>query len=139
MAKDTVAEDYLSGKVDSESLKSLFMFVDEKRSSLLLKKEALAKAVEKFPKFRAGLFNLASTWMQLHREDEALKILEKLHQIDPNQPSAEYYLAALYADRLDYNKAWHHLLQTEKIVEARDHHPKALKTLRKELEKLAPR
>jgi regulator of sirC expression with transglutaminase-like and TPR domain len=138
VTKDTLAEDYLSGKVDPDSFKSIFMSVDEKRESLLKKKEALTKAVEKYPQFRAGLYNLATTWMQLHRHDEALKYLEKLHEIDPNQPSAEYYMAVLYTDRLDYNKAWAHLTQAEKIVQDRGHKPKALKELRRELEKLCP-
>ncbi len=138
ITKDTVAEDYLSGKVDAESLRSVFMHVDENRESILKKKEALIKTIEKYPYFRAGLFSLASTWMQLHRQDESLKVLERLHMIDPTQPTTEYYLSILYAERLDYNKAWAHLMQAEKIVATRDHHPKALKELRKELEKLCP-
>lgn len=137
-SKNNLAEDYLNHKVDAESFKAIFMHVDENRESILKKKEALLKVVEKFPRFRAGLFHLASTWMQLHRQDEALKLLEKLHEIDPGEPTTEYYLAVLYAERLDYNKAWKHLIQAEKIVFARDHHPKALKELRKELKNLCP-
>lgn len=138
VTKDTTADDYLNGKVDETGLKSVFMHVDENRESLLKKKEALLKTIEKFPEFRSGLFSLATTWMQLHRKDEMLKVLEKLHRLDPGQPTAEYYLSILYADRLDYNKAWAHLQQTEKIVQARGHHPKALKELRKELDNLCP-
>lgn len=138
IAKDSLAEDYLTGKVDAESFKAIFMHVDENRESILKKKEALLKVVEKYPRFRSGLFHLATTWMQLHRHDEAIKILERLHEIDHNQPATEYFLAVLHAERLDYNKAWAHLVQAEKIVFARDHHPKALKELRKELKHLCP-
>lgn len=138
VSKQTVAEDYLKGAVDAEGIRPLFMHVDETRASILDKRKALENTLEHYPTFRAGLFALATTWLQLHRMGEALALLEKLHTLDPTDPDVEYYLAQIYAERLDYNKAWNHLRLAEKITQARDHHPKALKELRKELAKRYP-
>jgi len=49
-----------------------------------------------------------------------------------------YYLAALQAQRLNYNAAWKYLKATEKIVNARDHFPKALDDLRQGLLRVCP-
>lgn len=138
ISKQTVAEDYLAGRADVDGIRAIFMFVDERRESLLKKKEALQKTLEKNPQFRAGLFSLAGTWLQLHRLGEALETLEKYHQLDPTDPCAEYYLAELYAQRMHYSKAWDHLRLSEKLTHLRGHHPKALKTFRQKLSLLAP-
>lgn len=138
ITKQNIAEDYLKGYVDAEGIKALFMQVDENRESILKKKEALEQTIQKYPQFRAGLFSLAAAWLQLHRAGEAMVILEKYHALDPTDPSVEYYLAILYAERLDYNKAWDHLRNAEKILAAREHEPKTLKYLRKELSRLCP-
>lgn len=138
VSKDCMAEDYLTEKTDAESIKTIFMRVDETRESIIKKRDALAQAVQKFPAFRAGVFSLATAWLQLHREREALEVLERYHEIDPNDPSANYYMAVLYAERMNYNRAWEHLKQTEKIVFSRDHHPKALQKLRQQLALLSP-
>jgi len=134
----TIASDFLSGAVDCEGIKILFMHVDETRKSILAKKQALEKTLEKYPCFREGLLNLAIAWLQLHRGGEALEALKKHHLLDPNNPEAEYYLSVLYAQRFDYNKAWEHLRQTEALVQKRNHKPKALKLLRKELTACCP-
>lgn len=138
VSKDTMAEDYLDGKVDAEGIKAFFLNVDESRASLLQKKQALEDTLKKYPRFREGLFSLASTWMQLHRTKEALKTLRTYHAIDPTNPSVEYYLAVLFAERLDYNKAWEHLQIAEKLTRERDHTPKSLINFRQELSKICP-
>lgn len=134
----TVANDYLKGAIDSEGIKILFMHVDETRKSILEKKDSLEKILAKYPSFREGQHSLAIAWLQLHREGEALDILKKLHSLDSLNPEVEYYLAALYGQRLDYNKAWEHLRQAEILVAQRNHKPKALKDLRRELTTLCP-
>jgi tetratricopeptide (TPR) repeat protein len=138
VSKHTIVDDYLSGSVGIEGIQAIFQHVDEKRESILEKKEKLEKILVQYPRFREGWLNLAITWIQLHRQREALEILEKYHKLDPKNPTAEYYLAMLYASRMDYNLAWEHFNSTEEIVKARDHAPKALKHLKKELESLAP-
>lgn len=130
---DTLAEDYLKGEASKECVRAVFMHVDETRESLLEKRDALLAALKQYPRFREGYFSLASTWMQLHRAKEALEALENYHQIDPNNASVEYYLAELYAERLDYNKAWEHLRLAENLTKKRNHEPKALLTLRQRL------
>lgn len=138
VCKETIAEDYLNGEAGVDGLEAVLMQIDEKRESLLKKKDALQIVVNKYPKFRAGLLSLATTWLQLHREGEAVEILKKYHQIDSHDATVEYYLSVLSAMRFDYNRAWKHLVQAEKIVQKRQHYPKVLKELRRELIKISP-
>lgn len=136
--KETVAEDFLNGKVDADSIKLLFEGVDETRESILAKKALLEDSVQRNPEFRAGLVALATTWMQLHRLNEALPYLEKAQKLDPHDPSIEYYLAELYLERMDYSKAWKHLHNAERLTAARNHNPRTLRDLRKTLSTLYP-
>ena len=138
VSKETIAEDYLKGRVNGDGVKAILMHVDQSRSSLLAKKEAIQKVLDKYPNFRDGIFSLAGTWLQLHRAGEALFILTRYHDIDPTNATVEYYLSVLYAERLDYNKAWYHLKLAEQLVRERDHDPKALHELRQELVQLSP-
>ncbi len=135
---DSMAEDYLKGYVDAEGLKTILMSVDEKRESIIKKREALEKTMARCPQFRAGYFNLAITWLQLHRVGEALEILNKYHEMDPTDPTAEYYLAMINGERLNYAKAWEHLNQARRLAAARNHDPEALDMLRKELAAISP-
>jgi tetratricopeptide (TPR) repeat protein len=130
VAKNTIAEDYLQKVIDIEGLKVVFHRVDEDRTSILAKKDALEKIVERCPHFRAGILQLAVTWLQLHRTKEALEILARYDSLDSTDPEVNYYLAVLYGQRHMYQKAWHHLQQAERIVHRRQHDPKALKDLR---------
>lgn len=138
VTKETLTEDILNNHADAEGIKAIFMHVNENRDSVLKKKAKLEESLLKFPHFRTGYFCLASTWLQLHRYGEALRVLEYYHTLHPNDPTAEYYMSMIYSERLDYNKAWDHLRYAEAIVKTRDHNPKALKELRKELNYLCP-
>jgi regulator of sirC expression with transglutaminase-like and TPR domain len=133
IVKDTMAEDYLQGKVDIESFKVIFKRVDEDRQSVLNKKQLLEGILQRHPYFRAGVLHLAITWLQLHRAREALETLNSYYTLHPNDPEVNYYLAVLYGQRYDYNKAWEHLRQAERIVHERNYNPKILKELRKSL------
>ena len=130
--------EYLEGKVDAEGLKAVFMHVDQTRDSVLKKKNRLEESVLKHPNFATGYFHLATAWLQLHREGEALEALEKYHRLYAKNPTAEYYLAVLWMHRLDYQQAWIHLRLAEELTSSRNHHPKTLKDLRRELTKLSP-
>lgn len=138
VSKETLAEDYFNGLVGADGVHPVFMRVDETRESLIKKREALEESLRIYPRFREGLFSLAGTWLQLHRAGEALEVLKRYHDIDPNNASVEYYLAALYAERLDYNKSWKHLRQAEYLVKQRNHEPKVLLELRQQLAELCP-
>lgn len=137
--KDIVVDDYLDGKTDASGLAAIFMRVDETHQSLMQKKAAIEEAVLKFPQFRAGWFYLAVSWLQLQRDKEALAVLQKYHELNPQDVTAEYYLAALYAQRYDYNKAWEHLENAEALAKTRDHEPECLEELRRSLKLMAPR
>lgn len=138
VCKNNSPEDYLCGFADAQALRVLFMHVDETRDSILAKQKCLEEVVQKYPKFRAGLFAMAMTWIQLHRFGQALEYLERYHELDATDPKVEYYLAALYAERFNLPKAWEHLKTAETITKASGHSPKALKDLRKALSQQCP-
>lgn len=135
IAPNTLAEDYLNGKVDAKGIDVIFKKVDEDRKSILEKKEKLEETLQKYPEFRAGQLTLAITWLQLHRTKEALDVLKQLKTT--KDPEIHYYLAVLFAERKDYPSAWYHFHQAEQITEAHHTHPKALKELKRELLKLS--
>ncbi|MCB1113342.1 MAG: hypothetical protein KDK62_01130 [Chlamydiia bacterium] len=138
VSENTVPRDYLEGKADKEALAAIYKEVDEKRSSLLEKRDELIKTCQRCPEFKAGWFALGTTYLQLHRMKEALGALRELHRIYPDDPNAEYYLAVLSAERDEFSEAWKHLKQAEKLTKARFHHPKALVELRRQLSIVFP-
>jgi tetratricopeptide (TPR) repeat protein len=131
--KETVAEDYLNKKADVEAIKAIFLDVDENQESIEKKKKTLEETVKKNPYFRAAYFQLATAWLQLMRDGEALEVLKKYHELDPNDPTAEYYMTVMMAERLDFRNAWKHLRHTEELLKARNRESKILKNIRKEL------
>ncbi len=138
VSKDTLAEDYLKGKVDAEGLKMVFLPVDENRTSIVEKQKQLEKMLSKYPHFRAGLLQLATCWLQLGRGNEALEVLKRYHKIDSNCCIVEYYLSLVSIQRMDYLQAWDFFRSTEKITQSRNHYPKALKALRSQLRHNCP-
>lgn len=139
VSPDTLVEDYLTGRTDANGLKVIFMTVDENTDSLLAKKKALEDCLKDYPNFRVGWLQLATTLMQMHRLGEGLQCLQHYHNMHATNVNAEYFLSVIYAERLDYNKAWEHLRNTEVLLAARDHNPKALKTFRRQLSLRSPR
>lgn len=133
ITKNTIAEDYLTGQVDAESIKILFSRSEDNRTSILNHKNTLEEAVRKFPRFRSGIIQIALSWIKLHRYGEALDILKNYYALHAEEPEVNYYLAALYGLRCDYPHAWKHLQQAEKIVYAKGHHPKVLIEFRRQL------
>lgn len=138
ISADTVAEDYLAGLADAAAIQAIFSEVDENRSSILEKQKKIEEVVKKFPHFRQAFFHLAVTWLQLGREKEALPLLEKYIHMNPKDPTANYYLASIHYQRHNFNKAWQYLQAAEQLVRAKEHHPHALKILRKSLQHTCP-
>lgn len=136
---DTAAEDYLANLTDAEGILAVFSEVDETRISIIEKQKKLEKVVLKFPKFRQGIFHLAITWLQLGREKEALPLLERYLALFPSDPTVNYYTAAIHFQRHNYNKAWEHLQLAEQLVLAKNHHPKALIELKRNLQRVCPK
>ncbi len=126
ISQNCLAEDIYYKRVDKESLKPFFLYVDETRESIEQKKEALTASIKKCPNFRSGLFMLAIQWLQLQRPQEAIKVLEEYHKQDPNDISTEFYLAELYYSRYDIKHAWQHYSQAEKIAKSQGRIPEAL-------------
>lgn len=138
VSQETIPDDYLSGKIDAEGIKAVFLPVDETRESIVKKQKELEKILKRYPNYRAGQLHLATTWLQLGRSSEAKEILECYHKIDPHNSIIEYYLAILCIERLDYNQAWSYLNQAESLVHSRGHHPKALSSIRESLRRISP-
>lgn len=138
VSAESIPADYLNGKIDIEGLQTTFLHVDETRTSIIEKQKSLEKTLARYPQYRAGLFQLATTWLQLGRGQEAQAILEKYHALDPNNVTVEYYLAILCIRRFDYPRAWVFLKNAESLAEKRGHHPQALRSVREELRRLLP-
>jgi regulator of sirC expression with transglutaminase-like and TPR domain len=138
VSPETIADDYLQGRTDIAGLKNIFTHVDETRESVLAKQAQLRETLKRYPRFRAGLFQLAITYLQLGRAAEALEFLEKYHRLDPRDATIEYYLSIVQLDRLNYPRAWAHLSAAEKIVKARNHNPRVLQQLRLQLLRFSP-
>lgn len=138
VSPETIPDDYLKGKIDAEGIKAVFLPVDENRSSILEKQKQLQAILKRYPHFRAGLLQLVTTWLQLGRGQEALELLERYHKIDPSDAHVEYYLTVLSVQRFDYLQAWRYFRNTEQIVQARSHHPKALKGIKAHLKRICP-
>ena len=138
ITRDSISEDYLRGHTNAEGILAVFSEVDETRESILKKQKRIEAVLEKYPKFRQGVFHLAITHLQLGREKEALPILEKYQKMSPNDPTANYYLSAIHFQRHNFKSAWQYLRLAEKIVQAKEHAPRALKELREALERVCP-
>ena len=138
VSPETLPDDLLQGRADAQAIQAIFLPVDETRASILTKQQELEAILKRHPKFRAGLLQLATTWLQLGRATEAQEVLERYHKIDPNNATVSYYLSILSAQRLDYNRAWKHLTWTERLTTAREHNPRALKELRSQLRRVCP-
>ena len=133
-----LAADLLAKKGDKECLEALFYHIDEKRASILAKKDRLEEVVKKHPEFRDGWFSLAGCWLQLHRQKEALEILERCHELSPDDSTCNYYLAVLHVIRFNYPMAAKYLTMAERVTSQKGHYPKALKELRRELASVYP-
>ncbi|NGX38793.1 MAG: Beta-barrel assembly-enhancing protease [Chlamydiae bacterium] len=138
VAPETLTTDYLTGNIDAEGVKKMFLPVDETRESIKEKQQELKKLLKKHPKFRGGILQLAVTYLQLGRSGEAQKILERYHKIDPNDPTVEYYLSIVCAERRDFPNTWKYLKQAEEITQKRDHSPRALRSFRNKLRTHCP-
>jgi tetratricopeptide (TPR) repeat protein len=138
IVKSTMVDDYFLGNIDAKGIAVIFSKIDEDRPSILAKKQALEKTLERYPRFRSGILCLAEVWLQLHRMGEALEVLKTYQSLDECQPEVHYYLSVLYAYRRDFPKAWFHLQQAESIVKTRQYNPKILKELRRELLTYSP-
>lgn len=133
VVKHGIVEDYLDGNVGLDGIAAIFSEVDETRDSILSKQIELQKILEKYPKFKEGIHQLAVTWIQLNRAKEAIEALKRYDALDPDNPVIAYYLAVLHGERHDFKTCWHYLKRAESITAARDFSPKALKELRQTL------
>lgn len=138
VGRETTPEDYLTGKINAEGIKTIFLHVDETRSSILEKQEKLKAILKKYPKFRDGQLQLAVTYLQLGRGSEALEALQNYHTLDPTNPVVEYYLAIVTMNRFLYKQSWTYLHHAETLTQKRSHTPQCLKALNHSLRTLHP-
>ena len=138
VCKETIPRDFLDGKVNCEGIKTVFMPVDETRTSVEKKQARLTKVLKRYPKFREGWMHLAVTHLQLGHHQEGIAALEKYHALDSTNATVEYYLAQLKLMRFKPMDAWQHLKLAESITASQDHHPDALRQLRHTLRSIYP-
>ncbi|KAG6559389.1 Transglutaminase-like superfamily [Candidatus Rhabdochlamydia oedothoracis] len=138
VSAETIPEDYLKKRIDEEGIRAVFLNVDETRDSIIRKQKTLKEVLKRFPKYRAGIFQLATTWLQLNRSMEAMQTLETYYALDPTNATVAYYLTILSLQRLDFNQAWKYWHQANRLTLERNHRPKVLKELHVHLKRLCP-
>lgn len=127
---ETAAADYLAGYVDGHGIKVVYQEVDETRESILQKQQNLLQILDKWPKFREGLFHTAVTYLQLGRSKEALTYLRRYHEIDSHNPTVEYYLGILCLNRFAFKEGVKHIKLCHTLVNSKGHYPLALRELK---------
>lgn len=135
---ETIPVDYLSGNATVDAIEAIFLPVDETRESILEKQKILISVLEECPGFRAGNLQLAVTWLQLGRGKEALEALQKCYDLDPKDPTLNYYLSILSLQRLSYQRSWDYLTNTKEILISNEHNPKMLRSLEFQLRQVYP-
>ncbi|MBN1914701.1 MAG: hypothetical protein JW769_02295 [Parachlamydiales bacterium] len=138
IVKDSIPEDFLQNKTSIEAIKTIYLETDETRDSILNKQKKLLSITKKHPQFRAGLFHLALTYLQIGREKEATKYLDQFFQLDAQEPMVNYYLTILHMNRFNYPDAWRHFLLLEKELQKIGYVPDKLKDLSLALRQLSP-
>ena len=138
VSAETIPEDYLKKRIDAEGIRAVFLNVDETRDSIIHKQKTLKEVLKQFPKYRAGIFQLATTWLHLNRSMEAMQTLENYYALDPTNATVAYYLTILSLQRLDFNRAWKYWHQANRLTQERNHRPKVLKELHSHLKRLCP-
>jgi len=134
--KNSIIEDLLAKKTNAEGIKTIFMSVNNTRESILEKQTKLKKIIKKFPSFRAGIFQLATTYLQLGRTKEAHNWLNKLLIIEKEEPTVNYYQTLVSLERYDFATAWKCYFQLEKILKEKKIELKKLRFLKQKLKKV---
>lgn len=128
-------KDHLNHKIGPDAIESIIEHADEdSRLDLEAKKKKFQKLLKKYPNFKAGLFYLSGTYQNLSESDQAIKLLEKLHTLDPQHPYVELTLSSLYIQEYNFPKAWDHYKQLEAILSQHNHQPKIMKDLKTTLQ-----
>jgi tetratricopeptide (TPR) repeat protein len=138
VGKSTLIEDYLDGCAPIHGIQAVFQHVDETRESILEKRDNIQAVLTDYPKFRAGWFHLAITYLQLGRDREAHEALLQHHTLDSEDPVVAYYLAATAQERRDLASAWTFLHEAEHLAQLEEYEPRALTQLRRSLRLAAP-
>ena len=131
-------EDFIQGKVDGDSIRTLFTSVDDSRESIVRKKDLLQSVIKKYPLFRDGYYQLGVCYLQLSQLEEAYNTLLSFHKIDNSHPVVEYYLSMLCLKKYAYSSAWKHFYRCQKLLKQRKHSPYCLKQLAQGLRQAYP-
>lgn len=105
----TLANDFINGAVDKETLLLFFEEAKPVRSELLAKEKLLVKALNRCPHFREGLLELADIYLKLNRPKEAIATLKRYHALDQERLQVEYMLGVLLLQRSSFEEAKEHL------------------------------
>lgn len=139
LTQNSLAEEIYYNRVDKESLKPLFLYVDETHESIQKKASALQESIKKCPNFRSAIFSLAICYLQLNKPQEAIFALEEYHRQAPDDITALFYLAELYYARFDAPSAWKYYDKAEKLAEQKGMVPELLKQFKTILSIRSPR
>lgn len=133
VGRNTLLFDVVEGKADGRCVAALFKSRDDTAEALLQKRKEIEALLVEYPQFRTGWLHLATTLLAMHRTGNALTCLEKYHTLDTENANVEFALAAIFAERLHYTRAWAHLHQAKAILQAHDHSPDCVRELQQQL------
>lgn len=134
----SISKDYLENRINLEGIKILWLPVRETRESIIKKNRELQSLIEKFPLTREGLFHLAISYLQLSNTVEAEKVLLKYVKVNPEHPTAHYYLSILAKKHMNLAEAWKHYKIAESIIKRAGGNLYCLRDLREQLQSLLP-
>jgi tetratricopeptide (TPR) repeat protein len=140
LTKNSLVEDYLHNHCDIDSLQKIFSSPEDlEHEALIDRLDMLEKISQKFPYFRMALLQTAGIYLHLSRPKEAMEILKKIHHLDPDNPSINYYLTTLFYEREDLTQAWYHFTRCYEIMKKENHFLEELGSLKMALSTKFPR
>jgi regulator of sirC expression with transglutaminase-like and TPR domain len=130
-----LAKDCLKFRLSKEALLTLLGNDEDEDDpyAVLDKVHDLENVIKKYPRLKQTYLQTACLYLNLAQHQKGLALLQKYERLEPNDPNAQYYLSILYLKERRFLSAWYHLQKAEKITRSKDHYPKALEKLRREL------
>lgn len=138
ISSNYVLEDFFKGLISPEGLKAIFKEVDPNMTSLIEKAKLLETIHKKSPKFRAALYQLGVTYLQLHQYEKAFVAFEKLFPQASNDPVLTYYLTQLSLILYNRPHTFYYKAKLEEILTRLNYRPKAALQLFENIEDTWP-
>ncbi|WP_348660420.1 transglutaminase family protein [Chlamydiifrater volucris] len=136
--KNSIASQYLSGKIGKGALEIVFSEPRDSYEDLLSYGKQLQWVSDQYPDFLDARRKLASIFLQLGKTREALNTLEYCYSRDSDNLSLVLSLCQLYLERMDYLKAKIMLTKGEELSLKKHSGWYAVRKMRTRVARVAP-